>query len=219
MTIQSVLAKGWRLFAQPLPETVNELESFYYRLKSALYYRHVFGSFGAGSVLYKPMLLSNPRYMHVGRNVTIRRGARLEAVVSDANHPPELRIGNDVNLEQNVHIICHSKVTIGDQVSITGHCAIVDVTHPYQDVDDPIKIGDRILEERSFVEIGNKSFLGFGTVVLPNVRIGQNCVVGAQSLITRDVPDYSVVVGNPARLKRHYDADAKEWVGVTRNGI
>jgi acetyltransferase-like isoleucine patch superfamily enzyme len=61
--------------------------------------------------------------------------------------------------------------------------------------------------------------LGFGTVVLPNVRIGQNCVVGAQSLITRDVPDYSVVVGNPARLKRHYDADAKEWVGVTRNGI
>ena len=197
-----------------LPEKVNALELAYYRLKGILYYRHVFASFGRGSVLYKPIILSNPRFMHIGRNVVIRQGARMEAIVTDADKPPELRIGDNVNIEQNVHIICHSNVVIGNDVSITGNCAIVDVTHPFKDVHDPVKIGHRIQKERSLVEIGDRSFLGFNAIVLPNVRIGRYCVIGAQSLVSRDVPDYSVAAGNPARILRRYDEVNDEWVVV-----
>jgi acetyltransferase-like isoleucine patch superfamily enzyme len=214
------MAGSWRSICRkvrdfvdsPLSEKVNTLELAYYRLKAVLYYRHVFASFGTGSVMYKPIILSNPRFMHVGRNVVIRPGARMEAIVTDTENLPELRIGDNVNIEQNVHIICHSNISIGNDVSITGNCAIVDVTHPFKDVDDPVKIGNRIQKERSFVEIGDRSFLGFNTIVLPNVRIGRYCVVGAHSLVNRDTPDYSVVAGNPARILRKYEAAKEGWV-------
>jgi acetyltransferase-like isoleucine patch superfamily enzyme len=210
----SEFSKIRRFLEKPFQEKVNLLETLLYRLKGALYYRRVFGSFGSGSVLFQPLLLSNPQFIHIGRNVMIRKGARLEAVISDPSTLPELRIGDNVNIEQNVHIVCHSRVTIGNDVSITGNCAIVDVTHPYMDVCNPVKIGDRVSSDRSMVEIGDKSFLGFNAIILPNVRIGRNCVVGAHSLVSRNVSDYTVVAGNPARVVRRYDPAEGKWVPV-----
>lgn len=194
-----------------LPEKLNSLHGAACKIKAVLYYRHIFAGFGRGSKLYKPLLLSNPRFITVGRDVSIRQGARLEVIINHNGRTPKLQIGNNVNIEQNVHIVCHSKITIGNDVSITGHCAIVDVTHPYVDVHDPVKIGSRIMNEDSFVEIGDGSFLGFSVVVLPNVKIGKYCVIGAHSVVTRDVPDYSVVTGNPAKLVRQYDSISGEW--------
>lgn len=199
-----------------LPEKLNSLRGAACKIKGVLYYRYIFAGFGSGSKLFKPLLLSNPRFITVGRDVLIRQGARLEVIVNRSGRSPSLQIGNNVNIEQNVHIVCHSKITIGNDVSITGHCAIVDVTHPYVDVHDPIKIGSRILNEDSFVEIGNGSFLGFGAVVLPNVKIGKYCVIGAHSVVTKDVPDYSVVAGNPAKLVRQYDSISEEWRSLSR---
>jgi len=198
----------------PLAAKMDYIKHLIARLKGVLYYRQIFASFGSNSVIYKPMLIGNPRFIHIGNNVSIRDGARLEAVISDPANPPELRIGDNVNIEQNVHITCHSRVVIGKDVSIAGGCAIVDVTHPYQDVDDPRKIGDRLLLGPSFVEIGDRSLLGFNAIVLPNVRIGTYCIIGAHSLVTRDIPDYSVAVGNPATIQRRYDATIKTWVST-----
>jgi len=200
-----------RFLRSSFTEKLNVLAFCFYRVKGAFYYRRIFATFGKGSVLFKPLLLNNTQYMHLGDNVTIRPGARLEAVVSDRAALPELRIGDNVNIEQNVHIVCHSRISIGNNVSITGHCAIVDVTHPYEDVNDPTKIGARISKERSFVEIGEGSFLGLRSIVLPNVKIGKHCVIGANSTVTRDIPDYCVVAGNPARIVRFYDWDMKQW--------
>ncbi|WP_433974526.1 acyltransferase [Tunturiibacter lichenicola] len=196
----------------PIPEKFNTLKRVFYYFKGILYYRQVFGSFGINSILFKPLLLSNPRFIHIGKNVDIGQGVRMEALITSGKRIPEFRIGDNVNIEQNVHLVCHSRLVIGSDVSITGHCAIVDVTHPYANVDDPIKIGSRILDEDSFVEIGNGSFLGFGTVVMPNVRIGKNCIIGAHSVVTKNVPDYSVIAGNPAKVLRRYDHIAGEWL-------
>ena len=151
------------------------------------------------------MLLKNYGNVQLGNHVSICQGIRIEIVYSSAGRKPELRIGDNVNIEQNVHIVCHSRILVGSNVSITGHCAIVDTTHPYQDIHDPRRIGDRILDDDSYVEIGEGSFLGFGTIVLPNVRIGRHCVIGANSCVTRDLPDYSVAAGNPATVIRLYD--------------
>ena len=156
--------------------------------------------------------------MHIGKNVSIQQGARIEVIIVDANRIPELRIGDNVNIEQNVHLVCHSRITIGRDVSITGNCAIVDVTHPYADINDPVKIGTRILNEDSFVVIGDGCFLGFGALIMPNVRIGKYCIIGAHSVVTKDVPDYSVVAGNPARLLRSYDPESDTWKKVDGKG-
>jgi acetyltransferase-like isoleucine patch superfamily enzyme len=201
-----------RFIGLPLYEKVNLIRTVYFRAKAHFFYRRIFGSMGLRCEIRTPIDVFNAQYMHLGDHVYIGQGARLGVILSSPTRTPELRIGNSVNIEQNVHIICHSRIVIGNNVAITGHCAIVDTTHPYQDIHDPRRIGDRILDDDSYVEIGEGSFVGFGTIVLPNVRIGRHCVIGANSCVTRDIPDYSVATGNPATVIRRYDMATESWI-------
>lgn len=132
---------------------------------------------------------------------------------------PRLVIGNGTSIEQNVHIVCGNSIMIGERVLITANCAIVDVTHPYDNVDSNSKLCDRLLDVDSYVEIGDDCMLGIGTVVLPNVRIGKNCVIGANSVVTKDVPPYSVAAGNPARVIKQYDHATRTWKRVEQSRL
>ncbi len=189
------LTEFWRA---SLFNKLHTLENLYYKAKGLFLYRLVFKRFGRGSLIRKPLLISNPGFISIGNGVSIRDGGRLEVVRPSDRRIPHLSIGDDTNIEQNVHIVCHNRVKIGSNVSITGNCSIVDVTHPYADVTDTKKVGIRILDEDSFVEIGDGSFIGFGCVILPNVRIGMKVVIGANSVVTHDVPDYSAMAAERA---------------------
>jgi acetyltransferase-like isoleucine patch superfamily enzyme len=206
-----------RFWHAPLLNKLHSLSTLYYRLKGVALYRFLFREFGKGSYIRRPLLILNPGYISMGDRVSIREGIRLEVVRSNGSRIPELTIGNDTNIEQNVHIVCHSRVHIGSKVSVTGNCSIVDVTHPFFNVHDPKKIGERIQDQDSFVEIGDGVFIGFGSVILPNVRIGKCAVVGANSVVIRDVPDYSVVGGVPAVILKRYDFSSNTWLKVSSN--
>jgi acetyltransferase-like isoleucine patch superfamily enzyme len=201
----------WRA---PCLNKLHALSALYYRAKGVLWYRWIFQRFGRGSWIRKPLLIVNSNLISIGSRVSIREGVRLEIVRSSHQRIPQLFIGDDTNIEQNVHIVCHCRIRIGSNVSITGNCSIVDVTHPFADVRDPRKIGARIKDEDSFVEIGDGSFIGFGSVILPNVRIGTRAVIGANSVVTHDVPDYSVAGGVPAIVLKRYDFSREAWVKV-----
>lgn len=203
------LAAIWN---EPFLNKINRLSNLYYQAKGALLYRFLFRRFGKRSLIRRPILISHPECISIGDHVTIRDGVRLEVVRESSRRTPDLRIGDHTNIEQHVHIVCHSRVHIGANVSITGNSAIVDVTHPFEDVDAAQKIGARIRDDDSFVEIGDGSFIGFGSVIMPNVRLGKYTVIGAHSLVTRSVPDYCVAAGNPAKVVKRYDPVTKAWV-------
>jgi acetyltransferase-like isoleucine patch superfamily enzyme len=192
----------FRIRGKGLHEWVSLVASIPSLLRSRFYYPAIFAEFGARSILAKPTLLVLPRHIHIGKGVVIRPGVRLEIVRDSTGRSPLLRIGNNTGIEQNVHIVCHHRVTIGDNVSITANCAIVDTTHPFDDIPSGIRVGSLITNDDAFVEIGDGTFLGFGSIVLPNVRIGKGCMIGAHSVVTRDIPDYSVAAGAPARILR-----------------
>lgn len=196
---------------KPLSDKVLLLRHLYWRLKTRIYYRFMFKHLGTGSVIYRPMLICNADRIEIGEGVSIWDGVRLEAVRDRHGRIPTLIIGSNTNIEQDVHIVCHNRITIGKDVSITGRCAIVDVTHPYEDINAG-KIGDLIADDDSVVEIGDGAFLGYGAVILPNVRIGKRAVIGANSVVTHDVPDFSVAVGQPARVIRVYSQELQQWV-------
>jgi carbonic anhydrase/acetyltransferase-like protein (isoleucine patch superfamily) len=199
---------------EPLLNNFNRLLMLKYKLIHAIFYKSSFKHMGKGSLIINPMLITNSHHIEIGDSVFIRSGARIETYVTNMCKTPELIIGDNTNIEQNVHIICHHKVHIGSNVSITGNCAIVDTTHPYEDVNDPMKIGARILDDDAFVEIGNGCFIGFGSMILPNVKIGEYVIIGANSVVTKDIPSYCVAMGNPAKVVKTYDADNKCWVSI-----
>ncbi|MCO7221391.1 sugar O-acetyltransferase [Klenkia sp. PcliD-1-E] len=92
-------------------------------------------------------------------------------------------------------------VTIGDDVQIGPGVQLLTPTHPI----DPVRRRER-WEGSAPITIGDGVWLGGGVVVLPGVTIGRDTVVGAGSVVTRDLPPRVVAVGNPARVVRELDA-------------
>lgn len=188
------------------------LSNLYYLIISQIFYRLLMFHFGSKSRIIKPLMILNFKNISIGDNVLIRNGARLEVV--DPQNPVVLKIGNNVNIEQNVHIVARCSVEIGNNVTITGGSSIVDVIHPYDDIYSKKKIGDRICQDSHPVYIGDNSFIGYGSHIGPNVRVGINCIVGANSVVTKDVPDYCVVAGAPAKIIKRYCHDSQSWKKV-----
>lgn len=183
----------------PLSNKIAILRHHYWCARTRLFYRFMFKNIGRRSVVFRPMFILNADCIEIGEHVTIRDGVRLEVVRDTYGGTPSLTIGANTHIEQNVHIVCHSRVAIGCNVTIAASCAVVDVTHPYTDISIP-NIGDKIAEDSSYVEIGDGAFIGYGAVILPNVRVGLRAVVGANSVVTKDVPDFTIVGGVPARV-------------------
>jgi acetyltransferase-like isoleucine patch superfamily enzyme len=171
-----------------------------------------FGQFGEGSVIcFPPTAIVNERYIHIGSgtmfgpNVTLSAGiVPGQQMVSD----PVVRIGDRCLIGKGSGIVGHLSIDIGNDVW-TGHFVyITDQNHGYEDPKRPIS--QQSQPERPVV-IGDGSWLGHGTVVLPGARIGCHVAVAAGSVVTGDLPDRCVAAGSPARPIRQY-VDGEGWV-------
>ncbi len=183
------------------------------RILSAVQRRiHGFGALGAGSIIRPPYTLVSPRCIFIGARTTIGPNALLSVVTAHLGdrYDPARRIGDDCSIGQNFVIGCIDEVAIGSKVLISSNVFIGDTIHGYADISRPVI--DQPLERRGAVHIEDGAFLGINAVVLPGVRIGRNAVVGAGAVVTRDVPAWSVVAGNPGRLIRRYDFEAGRWL-------
>jgi len=95
-------------------------------------------------------------------------------------------------------------VTIGEDVLLAQQVVLSALNHEYRDVSRPIRLQTIHTEP---IVVADGAWIGAHAVVLPGIRIGLNSVVAAGSIVTTDVPDYAIVVGNPARIVRRYNAD------------
>jgi len=164
--------------------------------------------------------LVNP-FVHVKQGI-VRRRARLDlvpfhsfnlgkrAIIED-----QALINNvmgDVCIEQDALIGVGSTligpVTIERDVLLAQQVVISALNHEYTDVSRPIRMQPVHTEP---VVIGAGSWIGAHAVVLPGIRIGRNVVIAAGAVVTTDVPDYSVAVGNPARVVRRYDPTTERF--------
>lgn len=171
------------------------------RLVSAVRYGTRFASFGRRSWIKRPMMITGKQWISMGERSSIRDGARVEVFQRPGEAAPSLQIGNGVTIEQGAHIVCSSKIVIEDRVAIAARASIVDTTHPLPSSGSP-NVGAHHEPGEHSVVIGSGSMLGVGVVVLPNVKIGRGCVIGANAVVTHDVPDFSVAAGIPARVVR-----------------
>ncbi len=171
-----------------------------------------FGAFGQGSVIcFPPNTLFNEHYIHIGSATMIGPHVTLSAGMVPGQRcvvDPVVRIGDRCLIGKGSGIVGHLEIRIGDDVWTGHHVYITDQNHGYADIDLPIS--KQSMPERP-VSIGDGSWLGHGTVVLPGVTIGRHVAVGANSVVTADLPDFSVAVGSPARVIRRYEPGAG-WV-------
>jgi acetyltransferase-like isoleucine patch superfamily enzyme len=177
-----------------------------------------FGSLGAGSVICFPATaIFNERYIHIGTGTMIGPQATLSAGMVPGQQclsDDVVRIGDRCLLGKGSAIVGHLGIVIGDDVWTGHNVYITDQNHGYEDITVPIS--RQSMPERR-VRIGDGSWLGYGTVVLPGADIGRHVVVGANSVVTGEIPDFSVAVGAPARVVRRYDPVSGSWLGASVN--
>ncbi|HEY8217574.1 MAG TPA: acyltransferase [Acidimicrobiia bacterium] len=173
-----------------------------------------FRSFGKGSAICFPVAaLYGERYITVGEGTVLGPYVTLSAGVSpehDLGDVEVVSIGDRCLIGRGSGIVAHERVVIGDDVFTGHHVYITDANHGYEDLDVP---PSRQFAASRPVSIGAASWLGHGTIVLPGVTIGRHVVVGAGSVVTGDLPDRCVAVGNPARVIRRY-VEGQGWVDV-----
>ena len=89
------------------------------------------------------------------------------------------------------------------------HVHVTDRNHTYEDISIPISRQPAVSDGP--VLIGRETWLGYGVQVMPNVRIGRHCVIAAGSIVTKNIPDYSVAVGIPAKVIKKYNFETSQW--------
>lgn len=173
-----------------------------------------FRAFGEASAICFPVgALFGEQHISIGAGTVIGPHVSLSAGVSPAQELGDreiVTIGDRSLIGRGSGIVGHERVTIGDDVFTGHHVYITDANHGYEDPDVPI---GRQFAPSEPVTIGDGSWLGHGTIVLPGSRIGRHVVVGAGSVVTDDLPDRCVAVGNPARVIRRH-VPGKGWVVV-----
>lgn len=119
----------------------------------------------------------------------------------------EILIGNYTRIGLGNTII--GPVTIGDKVNLAQNIVISGLNHSYEDISK--NISDQGVSTK-IVVIENDVLIGANSTILSGVHIGQHVVVGTGSVVTKNIPPYSVVVGNPARVVKRYDFEKKIWI-------
>lgn len=182
----------------------------YYFLQYILYKRRL-KKINPGSLIISPIRLLGAQYIEIGGGVTIMKNARIEALdrYNEETYNPNLIIGDNTCIGQNFHVVVVDNVYIGRDVTISGNVYISDVLHNYD------LIGLHILKQKLNVKhtyIGDNCFIGYGAAILPGVVLGRQCIVGANAVVVAGkYPDYSVLVGNPARIIKRYDVESGKW--------
>jgi len=164
------------------------------------YIKRKFAAFGDSVVKWRPQLLMGEQYIKVGDGTVIGRNIQL-TVRKTGSHTPTITIGNGCLIRENSHITAVNSIVIGDNLLTGTNVLITDNSHGEATREQmQLSPDSRPIYSKGPVVIGNNVWLGNNVCVMPGVTIGDGAIIGANSVVTHDVPAYSVAAGIPAKV-------------------
>lgn len=159
-------------------------------------------------MIIRPLQIDGMKNISIGNSTYIYDQTWLAAMPLSKQEKPFLHIGNNCVIGHFNHIYATNKIIIQDSVLTADKVYISDNQHEYNNPQIPIK--NQPIRQSNPIVIGEGSWLGENVCIL-SASIGKHCVIGANSVVTHDIPDYSVVVGAPARVIKKYNFDTQRW--------
>jgi lipopolysaccharide O-acetyltransferase len=196
----------------PLPvraarRLIAECASCLLRLRGAQVGRGVY--FGT-----QPQLHGLPGLI-LGDRVNLGRRARLETHRTERGQG-QLTIGSGAHIGNDFHAGAAIRVVIGRNCMFASGVTILDHDHDFSNPLDPLQCAEGLVAAPTVIE--DNVFLGDHVVVLKGVRIGNGSVIGANSVVTHDIPPFTMAAGAPARPLRSYDESSGRWERIGREG-
>jgi lipopolysaccharide O-acetyltransferase len=168
-----------------------------------------------GGYAAKSLIVANQRFIHIGKKVKIKKNYRIECYRTFAGLElhPNIIFEDGVIVGDHLTIFGGATVRIGKDSIFAGNVTLISENHgmdpeseiPYHA--QPLSTGD--------IVIGEGCWLGQNVCVLPNVKIGNKCIIATSSVVTHDVPDYSLAAGIPAKIIKRYNFSTHHWEKCT----
>ena len=191
-------------------------EGLLFRVYALFGLKRKFRRFGRGAFVSPYANIYGAEFMSLGDHAIISRNSRVMALAEYAGErfQPSIVIGEGTYVGQNCVISAAGTITIGRDVTFGDNVYLGCAQHGH-DVDgtsvlrQPLIIGD--------IDIGDRAWLGYGVFITARGRltIGENAIVSANSVVTKDVPAFTIVAGAPAEPIKRYDHDARAWVRIS----
>ena len=171
---------------------------------------------GIDTYIYIPRRINGSRYIELGDRSTVDKFSWLSAINRYADEPftPKIQIGNDVHIGRFACITSIDSIIIEDGCLFSEYVYISDHGHGI-DPEAGLLVNQKLLSKGE-VYIGPNTFVGYRACIMPGVRLGKHCVVGANSVVTSSFPDYSMIAGCPARVIKIYSTAEKKWLATEK---
>ncbi len=134
-----------------------------------------------------------------GENSFIKENVRIKGY-------EKLKIGHNCSINEGCRFTARGGISIGNWVRISHHCSFHSSTHNYTDLSVPISLSGGT---KAKITVGNDVWIGCYSIILQGVTIGDGAVIGANSLVNKDIPPYSIAVGSPAKVIGKRGGDMK----------
>ena len=169
--------------------------------------------FSKARLIRFPIIVRGKKNIDFGNNLTTGVGCRIEAFSKKSKKV--IIFGKNVQINDYVHITAMKRVIIGDNVLMASKIYISDCTHGFYGGTIEDSNPNQIPIERSYniseVIIEENVWIGEFVSILPGVSIGKGAIIGANSVVTKNIPKYSIAVGSPAKVIKEYNFKTNTW--------
>ncbi len=169
----------------------------------SLYVSSELKSCGSNLLVEYPIDFLNAQNISIGDNFTARVHCKIRAYLhfADEFYNPFINIGSNVYFGTNCYLGAIGQILIGNNVTVASRVTIVDHTHGRLDFSDiEVPVMSRVLSSKGPIVIEDNVWIGENAVILSGLRIGKNSIIGANSVVTKDIPSYCIAGGTPAKL-------------------
>lgn len=165
-------------------------------------------------IIRRPVYVRGKKSLIYGKGLTLGHGCRFDL----KGDKKTLFIGSNCEIGDYVHLVAHDKVEIGNDVLMASKIFISDTNHgdyrgENQDSPEIIPNNRKLVSEP--VKIGNSVWIGENVVILPGVRIGDGCIIGANSVVNKSFSSNTMIAGSPARVIKKWNG--KYWDKVEKD--
>ncbi len=179
-----------------------------YKAICYLYYKLILGHIGHHSYIDHPLRMDGGKSIFIGNRVSVKYKSWLASKPLTGCDKSQLLIEDGCVIGHFNHFFATDSIILHNNVLTADKVYISDNIHGYEDINMPIL--KQPIVQKGTVEIGEGSWLGENVCVI-GANIGKHCIIGANSVVTKDIPDYSVAVGVPAKIIKTYNFITKKW--------